>query len=137
MTVTANDLVGAWRLVSWSLIYADGRLPEYPLGADAAGLLLYTADGHVGATLMRSQPRGGKPLTDADKARAYDNGFAYAGRYDVRDGTVLHSIEFAVDPALIGVVSTRHIDLDGDRLVLSGPDFVAGTGRTHRIVWRR
>ena len=27
--------------------------------------------------------------------------------------------------------------LDGDRLVLSGPDFTAGTGRTQRIAWRR
>ena len=55
----------------------------------------------------------------------------------MRDATVFHSIEIATDPALIGITSTRHIQLDGDRLVLSGPDFTAGTGRTQKIEWRR
>jgi hypothetical protein len=63
--------------------------------------------------------------------------FAYAGCYEVADGTVFHSIEIATDPALVGIRSTRHIRLDGDRLTLSGPDFLAGTARTQRIVWRR
>ena len=63
--------------------------------------------------------------------------FAYAGRYEIADGTVFHSIELSTNPALIGVRSTRHIKLDGDRLTLSGPDFLPGTPRSQRIVWRR
>jgi hypothetical protein len=121
--VSAKALLGAWRLVSWSFVYDDGRPTEYPLGSDANGLILYTEDGHVSATLMRT--------TGAAES------FAYAGRYEVRDGTVYHSIEVATNPALVGITSTRHIALDGDRLTLSGPDFSAGSGRTQRIVWRR
>ena len=45
MNAKANGLIGAWRLVSWSLVYADGRAPEYPLGEDAQGILMYTVDG--------------------------------------------------------------------------------------------
>ena len=63
--------------------------------------------------------------------------FAYAGRYEIADGTVFHSIELSTNPALVGLRSTRHIELDGDRLTLSGPDFAAGTNRTQQIVWRR
>ena len=85
--------------------------------------------------------RGGRtaksPESDAERATAFGEDFAYAGRYEVRDATVFHSIEVATNPALIGVTSTRHIKLDGDRLTLSGPDFAAGTGRTQKIVWRR
>jgi len=121
--VSAKALLGAWRLVSWSFVYDDGRPTEYPLGSDTKGLILYTEDGHVSATLMRT--------TGAAES------FAYAGRYEVRDGTVYHSIEVATNPALVGITSTRHIALDGDRLTLSGPDFSAGSGRTQRIVWRR
>ena len=121
--MSAKALLGAWRLVSWSFVYDDGRPTEYPLGSDANGLILYTEDGHVSATLMRT--------TGAAES------FAYAGRYEVRDGTVYHSIEVATNPALVGITSTRHIALDGDRLTLSGPDFSAGSGRTQRIVWRR
>ncbi len=119
----AADLVGGWRLESWSLEYADGRSPEFPLGTDARGLMLYTPDGQVSATLMRA---GAPPAS-----------FAYAGRYEVRDGAVYHSIEVSSDPALVGVTSTRRMACDGDRLVLSGPDFHAGTGRHQKIVWRR
>ena len=137
MTVTAKDLIGAWRLDSWSLVYEDGRADEFPLGRDAVGFILYTADGHMSATLARA---GRKPMTCDDavaKAEAYDGCFAYAGRYEVRQGVAFHSIEVATNPALAGVTSTRHILLDGNRLTLSGPDFSPDAPRFHRIIWRR
>lgn len=137
MRAAVEDLLGAWRLEGWSLVYDYGRPPEYPLGSDAKGLIMYTADGHVAATLMKADRSAETPESDAARAIAYAGSFAYAGRYEVRDGTVFHSIEIATNPALIGIKSTRHIQFDGDRLTLSGPDFAAGTSRTQRIVWRR
>ena len=115
----AQDLIGAWRLESWSLVYEDGRADEYPLGKKATGFILYTADGHMSATLARA---GRAPMSRDDaeaKALAYDGCFAYAGRYEVRKGVAYHSIEVATNPALAGVTSTRHILLDGTRLTLS------------------
>jgi Lipocalin-like domain len=129
MIVTAADLIGAWRLVKWSLIYADGRPQEFPLGPDARGMIIYTATGEVSATLMRAD--------DGSNASPTDHCFAYAGRYVVRDGTAYHTIEITTNPALVGITSTRHIQLDGDQLTLAGPDFAAGTERTQHIVWRR
>ncbi len=120
--VTEKDLVGGWQLESWSYVYGDRRPDEHPLGADARGLILYTETGQVSATIMR-----------ADKHDC----FAYAGRYAVRDGAVFHSIEVSTNATLVGLTSTRHIALTGDRLTLSGPDFAASTGRTQRIVWSR
>ncbi len=136
-SVTANDLLGAWRLVSWSLIYDDGRPPEFPLGEAADGVIMYTPDGHVSATLMRGGRAKIAPETDSAKALAYAESFAYAGRYSVRDGTVFHAIEVATNPALIGVTSSRHITLAGDRLTLAGPDFTPGHKRSQCIQWRR
>ncbi|MBN9513882.1 MAG: lipocalin-like domain-containing protein [Alphaproteobacteria bacterium] len=121
MTAAAG-LLGGWRLESWSFLYEDGRPPEFPMGADAKGYILYTLAGQVSATIMRA---------DASAC------FAYAGHYEIANGTVFHSIELSTDPALVGLRSTRHIKLDGDRLTLSGPDFTAGTNRTQQIVWRR
>jgi len=116
-----KELLGGWRLERWSFVYDDGR-EEFPMGPDALGYILYTPAGQVSATIMR-----------ADKSEC----FAYAGRYEIADGTVFHSIELSTNPTLIGVRSTRQIALDGDRLTLSGPDFLPGTRRTQRIVWRR
>jgi hypothetical protein len=137
LTVTAKDLLGAWHLESWSFVYDDGRPQEFPLGSDAKGIIMYTPDGHVSATLMRNSRASKTPATDAERLTAFAESFAYAGRYDVRDTTVFHSIEVATNPALIGVTSTRHIKLDRNRLTLSGPDFAAGTGRTQVIAWSR
>jgi hypothetical protein len=137
MTATAEDLIGAWHLESWSLVYDDGREPEYPLAQDAQGLIMYTADGHVAATLMKARRPAAAPTSEVEKAAAYAESFAYAGRYEVVDGTVFHTIEIATNPALVGFRSTRHIKLDGNLLTLSGPDFVPGASRTQRIVWRR
>ena len=137
MPVEANHLWGAWHLVSWSLVYADGRPPEYPLGADATGLLMYTSDAHVSALLMRKVRPATAPANPAEAAAAYADSFAYSGRYTVRDGTAYHAIEVSTNPALIGITSTRYIELAGDRLILSGPDFSAGSPRTQRIAWRR
>lgn len=92
------------------------------MGPDAKGFILYTPGGEVSATIMR-----------ADKSTC----FAYAGRYEVKDGAVFHAIEVSTDSSLVGFRSTRNIALDGNRLTLSGPDFRAGTGRTQKIVWSR
>ena len=121
-----HDLAGAWRLLSWSFEYDDSRPSEFPMGREACGLLLYTPGGPIGgwvsATLMNTGPSAS---------------LAYAGRYDVRDGAVYHSIEISTDPTLVGVTTTRHIAREGDVLTLSGPDFQAGTGRSQKIVWQR
>ena len=137
MPVEANDLLGAWHLVRWSLVYADGRPSEHPLGADATGILMYTADGHVSALLTRKACSAQAPANSAEAAAAYADSFAYSGRYTVRDGTAYHAIEVSTNPALVGVTSTRHIDMTDGRLTLSGPDFAAGSPRTQRIEWRR
>lgn len=137
MTITAKNLLGGWRLESWSFVYDDGRPEEFPLGRNADGIILYTPEGQVSATLMRGGRAAKVPESDTERAAAFAEAFAYAGHYEVRDATVFHSIEVATNPALIGVTSTRHIKLEGDRLTLSGPDFAAGTGRTQKIVWRR
>ena len=125
---TAADLIGAWELERWAPVPDDGGPAAFPLGEDARGLILYTPDGHVSAMLARAVATGEGPFGDA---------FAYAGRVEVRDGAVFHSIRVSTDPALVGVTSTRRIALSGDRLTLSGPDFSTGTGRTQRIDWRR
>jgi len=122
-----HDLAGAWRLVSWSFEYEDSRTSEFPLGREACGLLLYTSGGPTGGWVSATLMNSGQPSAS----------LAYAGRYDVRDGAVYHSIEISTDPTLVGVTTTRHIAREGDVLTLSGPDFRAGTGRRQKIVWRR
>jgi hypothetical protein len=77
-------LVGSWRLISYEVRDGDGELAGYPLGDDAAGYLIYTADGFMSVQVMRrDRPRyqaeglgDGTEAESADAARCY---VAYAG----------------------------------------------------------
>lgn len=137
MIAAREALIGTWRLESWELVYADRRPSEHPLGETAVGFLMYSADGYVSATLMRSAVAGGAGPAPADGGARTLQSLAYAGRFEVAAGVVTHIIEVASDATLVGLRNRREIALSGARLVLLGADFTPGTARTQRIAWTR
>lgn len=137
-------LVGAWRLVSWTIEYpATGRVTQ-PFGAAPEGLLVYSADGHMSAAiqrpgrarLSRADPHA---VSDAEKATAFAGYLHYAGTWNVTDGSMIHVVEVALNPNLIGTRQVRQVTLAGDALELGAeePLETPGQSRRHRIVWRR
>jgi hypothetical protein len=137
-----RELVGAWRLVSWDNRAADGHL-SHPMGADAVGYLIYTADGRFSVTISRAdRPRftGGDLLggTVAEKARAADGFVAYAGRYTCRGNQVVHHVELSLFPNWVGTDQHRFADLSEDTLILSArPLLLAGEQQVPRLAWQR
>jgi Lipocalin-like domain len=54
MAETLRDqLIGAWKLVSYVEKPIDGSPPFHPMGAPPRGIILYTPDGYMSAQLMR------------------------------------------------------------------------------------
>ena len=47
-----EQLIGAWRLVSYVEKPVDGNPERFPMGEEPKGLLLYTPDGYMSAQLM-------------------------------------------------------------------------------------
>lgn len=140
----AAALVGAWRLVSWTIEYpASGRVTQ-PFGAVPEGLLVYSADGHMSAAmqrpgrarLSRADPHA---VSDAEKAAAFAGYLHYAGTWSVADGHVIHAVEVAMNPNLTGTRQVRQVALEGDRLELGAEEPLESPGqvRRHRIVWHR
>lgn len=140
-TIGPADLVGAWRLKRWETVYADGRRTE-PFGAGAEGLIQYTADGWMSATIMaagrprlsRANPRN---ASARERAAAFDGYFSYAGRWRLRGGVVRHDVTIALNPAMVGTVQLRDAKLSGRTLTLSAAEEVPGGRRLHRLVWQR
>ncbi|AWS41269.1 lipocalin-like domain-containing protein [Streptosporangium sp. 'caverna'] len=130
------DLVGAWKLVEWRIVSAAGRV-SHPFGPDAVGLLCYTSDGHMSATVARA---GRVPLpaetarhaSAEAQAEAFASFFSCAGRYELRNGHVAHDIEMALNPILVGT-QIRELNFDDDRLVLAAEE----NGRWHTMIWVR
>ena len=118
-----SPLVGAWRLVTVEDHQADGSI-LYPYGEKALGYLIYHPDGYMSATVMSAErPRlasGLRPFAlSPDEAATVlkTMGSAYSGTYDFRDeNTVIHHVEAALIPNMIGQDEVRPFELKGNRL---------------------
>ena len=139
-----NRFIGTWRLVSWEL-RATGREPFYPLGQDAVGQLIYTADGYMAVVLTKpGRAAFVSPWlmegTSAEKIDAMDSYSSYSGRYEVREqeGKVIHYVEHSLFPNWIGTAQERFFKLKGDRLELSAAlPLKDGIEQAAVLVWEK
>ena len=141
--ISKEQLSGTWELESWTIGYSDRDDFSSPFGEDPQGLLLYTADGWMSASIARSGRKllpeniNFRKLPDAVRADAFASYFHYAGRYRVVDGDVIHYVTQSLNPNFPGSQQLRHAELDGQTLVLSGKDQVGKVSRFHSLVWHR
>ena len=138
-------LLGAWRLTRYVAESPNGDA-VYPLGPDAIGYIMYTTDGHMSASVMRStrarfasnDMMGGTPDELAVAAAGY---LSYAGMFEVDEANsvVVHHIKTALVPNWVGTDFKRKVILDGDKLELRGftPSLVDGEKRLVRVMWER
>ena len=104
------DLVGTWQLVEWSA------------RADAAGRLIYSADGFMSAFLA-----GPDGSSDA---------LAYSGTWELRGGEeVVHHVSLATRESFVGKDLVRAVSWLDDDLVLTTPPTRDGVVNVLR--WRR
>jgi hypothetical protein len=149
MTTTSHDLrtsiIGAWTLVSYESTAVDGSDLSFPLGPDARGIIMYTADGYMSAQIMRA---GREPFGSDDPHLAGEDEFAsaargylsYTGPYAVVDGGLIaHHVEVSLLPNWVGGTQYRAAHLDDSHLELapSQPTRLGGELRNARLVWRR
>jgi hypothetical protein len=133
-------LVGAWELARWYITYEDGSVTE-PLGPGAIGLLVYTADGWMSAAMMAAgRPRlsRGNPRAapESERAAAFDTFFGYCCRWRIAGQAVEHHVTISHNPALVGTVQVRKVQMRGRTLTLSAEEPVPGGRRVHRLQWR-
>ena len=141
--ISKEDLQGTWQLESWTIGYSDRDDFTYPYGEDPQGLLLYTNDGWMSASIARHEraplPEGVsfRKIPDELRADAFASYFHYAGRYRVVDGDVIHYVSQSLNPNFPGTEQVRHAELDGQTLVLSGKDQAGEVVRFHSLVRHR
>jgi hypothetical protein len=126
MRVSLDMLVGAWALVSAEATSSDGHSLSHPFGVDPQGLLLYTSDGWMSAT-----------ITTFDDTSETPGPALYAGRVSVVDNEVVHTVLVGVPPFGPGTVQRRIVSHRGpDELVLATPPGDVTT-QTITLTWRR
>lgn len=136
------NLTGTWKLVGWRRIADDGTV-TYPLGEDAHGLLVYTANGRMIVQLAAADRR---KLDTADalggdvqaRADAYSTCLAYFGTYEVDGDTVIHRVDSSLFPNWSGAEQARPYTYDGRDLVLRTPPVTGPNGIVvNELAWAR
>jgi hypothetical protein len=133
----AQRLVGAWELVNYEIIAADGtRRP----GAYDRGQISYDASGRMSAQLMNSANKADQaPQTDEARAAAYRRYLGYYGPFVVDEarGIVTHIVDGSSNPSWVGSRQVRYYELSADntQLTLSLRD--ANGRTTQSLVWKR
>ena len=133
----AQRLVGAWELVNYEIIAADGT--KRP-GAYDRGQITYDASGRMSAQLMNSANKAEtSPNTDELRAAAYRRYLGYYGPFvvDEAKGFVTHIVEGSSNPSWVGSRQVRYYALSDDnaQLTLMLKD---QNGRvTQSLVWKR
>ncbi|MBQ0028262.1 MAG: lipocalin-like domain-containing protein [Lachnospiraceae bacterium] len=132
-----EDLIGTWKLVSYTLITEEGSV-IYPLGKDCKAYLIYTEDGHVSAQMsaVGRKPYASGDLhegTLAEMAEAAHTYMAYCGTYTLmlEDSKVMHNIEISMNPCWENQSQERILDYDGKFLSISADINNA------RLIWEK
>ena len=141
--MTRNPFAGTWKLVSYEVRRADGKV-TYPWGDSPQGRLMYSEDGHVSVAMMGSDrtafaARELKLGTPQEKVAAADSYISYAGRYEVVDGNrVVHHVEVSLFPNWVGKDQVRSFQFDSNRLMLTTePDPSDEKRKTGHLIWER
>jgi hypothetical protein len=135
-------LIGTWRLLSYQLIGSRGHI-RYPYGEDAAGYVLYGADGYMAVSIMATgrRPFAGTDIlrrTTEEAAEATRTYLSYSGTYDVLPDRVIHYVKISLFPNWTNTAQERFYLLSGDRLELSTAPIPPPTPqpRAH-LIWER
>jgi hypothetical protein len=117
---------GTWRLVSYESESETGAR-HFPLGQDAAGILIYTREGFMSGQVMK---RGHTSPADY---------IAYCGSFhlDLAAGEVVHRVEASLHAKWVGTEQRRRYRFSGDKLILSTIAHRNGGRVTFRLTWRR
>ncbi len=140
--MSKESFVGIWRLVSYELRRADGRV-TYPLGKDAIGYIMYNEAGYMSVVIMAAnRPKFSSEVaqrgTDAEKVMAFDTYLSYCGKYEVEENKVIHHVEVSFYPNWVGVDLERACEFEGDKLSLSAPvSSRFGEQYTACLTWQR
>ena len=141
-----DQLIGAWKLVSYVEKPVNGSAPNHPMGERPRGIIMYTPDGYMSAQLMRpdrSPFASGDwfKATPEEYAREASMYFAYTGPFDVneKEKIVTHSVFVSVFPNWIGQTQQRVVRIEGDTLHLSttSPIQAGGQAVNAYLQWQR
>jgi hypothetical protein len=145
-----NPLLGTWKLIAASAVYADGTVIPNVYGIAPTGYISYNIGGHMMVMFSKSdRPPLSKnvrsPLSPDMKdvpveelAQAFTSFSAYAGTYTLNGNTVTHHLEVASIPNRVGTDLVRTFTVSENQITLrTAPIESSDTLQSFELVWER
>ena len=141
-----DSFVGVWLLERAQIIFSNARTPLEPFGPSPQGMLIYTANGHMQALLSHQQRtplsnsylEGAHRSSPTEKAAAFDEYLSYGGRAHIENAQMVHTVEYALHPNIVGQQQHRNVQwLTDDQLLLYYTIETSSSERTYKLFWRR
>jgi len=121
----SKQLVGSWRLTSWTIQIVGGDATE-PFGPDPKGRALFTPDGYVAFIIVGANR---KPATSNDEAAALLKSLlVYSGQFTVDGDKFTTKVDMSGNELLTGQDQVRFFKLEGDRLSLRTAEQISSVG---------
>ena len=101
MSQLTSQLLGSWRMTSWTFEVLETGEVKDALGKNPRGYINYSPDGRVMVLVLhedRPMPKALVP-TSEEKISLYDTMFAYAGTYSVENDRVIHQVDMSWNKA--------------------------------------
>ena len=134
------QLLGAWKLVSIVAIDPDGTITN-TLGDNPVGQISYTPGGQMAAVLQHTDRpvlsgATARDATDAEVVAAWRTFIAYFGSYsiDLDAGALVHHVQGAYLPSMVGTDQVRYFTFEDDRLILQPPATAASRAK---VTWQK
>jgi len=141
-----DQLIGAWKLISYEERPVDGSPSFYPMSEKPMGIIMYTSDGFMSAQLMKPDR---KPLASGDWFKGTDEEYeqeastyiAHSGPFhvDEEQKRLTHSMFVSLFPNRIGQTQPRVVRIAGDDPYLSSATPIHSQGKivTSHLHWKR
>ena len=109
----AKQLVGSWKLTSWTIQVIDGEATQ-PFGPNPKGRAVFTPDGF--SAFMIARPDRKPATSDADSAALLKSLMVYTGKFTVDGDKLTTNVDLSWNEILTGTAQVRVFKLEGDKL---------------------
>jgi hypothetical protein len=133
-----SRLLGTWRLVNAMREEVASGKAYHQFGCGAQGYITYAADNRM--MVLITGPGRIAAATEAQRSHLQQTMLSYAGQFLIEPGAVVHRIDVAWNPALVGADQRRYVTFEGNRLILkgaAGPSAVDGVVARATITWEK
>jgi len=142
--IAPQNIIGTWKLLS--MTYNDQSTGKQInlWGEKPIGFLTYTNEGRMSAIISSADRRLSAKSADQaspeEQAQLFRSCYAYAGTYTMTENSVIHHVEVANDPTWVGKDQVRFIQIEGNKLIVSGPPIITVSDSQPKklvLVWKR